>query len=184
MSKMSNVDALRSVLLIIDIQTKLEPAIADFSAILKCSLQLSQASLVHKIPTLITEQYKKGLGATNQTLQGALPQADYFHKTHFSACAEPGFLAQLAKYTRPQVVVIGTEAHVCVLQTCLDLLQYGYEVIIAVDAIGSRNDNHKIIATEQLRQAGAIISSTESIIFQWTKQAATPNFKKILPIIK
>lgn len=184
MSQFRNVDASRSVLLIIDIQTKLAPAIADFSAILTAALQLAQASLVLDVPTLITEQYSKGLGSTDQQLQQTLPAADYFDKSYFSAVAEPGFLTQLASYTRPQIVMIGTEAHVCVLQTCLDLLQHGFEVIVAADAIGSRNDNHKAIAIEQLRQAGAIISCSESIIFQWTKRAATPTFKQILPIIK
>jgi nicotinamidase-related amidase len=184
MSQLGNIEALRSLLLIIDIQTKLAPAISHFTAILKRSLQLAQASEVLTIPTLITEQYSKGLGNTHKQLQHVLPNADYFHKTYFSAVAEPDFLTQLTAYNRPQIVVIGTEAHVCVLQTCLDLLQHGFSVIVAADAVGSRDDSHKALALAQLRQAGAVISCTETIIFQWTKQAATATFKQILPIIK
>ncbi|XQF94373.1 isochorismatase family protein (plasmid) [Pseudoalteromonas espejiana] len=110
--------------------------------------------------------------------------APIFNKTHFSACNEHRFLKSIASYERPEVVVIGTEAHVCVLQTCLDLLAKGFKVVIAADAIGSRNKRHKKIAIEQMRDAGAIISSVETIIFQWTKKAATSKFKEILKIIK
>ena len=107
-----------------------------------------------------------------------LPGAAYFHKTHFSACAELGFIDQLKAYGKKQIIIVGTEAHVCVLQTCLDLVQSGFEVIIIQDAIGSRNLEHKKLAVEQLRQAGAVISCAEIVIFQWTKQAAIPTFKK------
>jgi nicotinamidase-related amidase len=180
----NNIDTKSSLLLIIDLQDKLAPAITDFSSILACSLQLAQASVIHQIPALITQQYKKGLGGTNKIIKEALPTALLFDKTYFSACCEPGFLEQLKRYARPQIVVVGTEAHVCVLQTCLDLLQHGYTVVIASDAIGSRNEAHRQIAIEQLREAGAVISCAETVIFQWTKNASTPTFKKILPIIR
>ena len=181
---LSNIDVKNSMLLIVDLQELLSPAIKDFKSILKSTLQLGQASIIHAVPALITEQYVKGLGETNQQIKNMLPDAAYFHKTHFSACEEPGFLEQLKIYGKKQIVVVGTEAHVCVLQTCLDLIQRGFEVIIIQDAIGSRNPEHKKLAIDQLRQAGAVISCAEIVIFQWTKQAATPTFKKILPIIK
>ncbi|MGB0988603.1 MAG: isochorismatase family protein, partial [Pseudoalteromonas spongiae] len=94
------------------------------------------------------------------------------------------FLDTLAQLKRSHIVVIGTEAHVCVLQTCLDLLQQGYAVTVAADAVASRNTEHKAIALEQLRQAGAIVSCVETIIFQWTTKAGTSTFKQILPIVK
>jgi nicotinamidase-related amidase len=180
----SNVDAKNSVLLIIDLQELLAPAIKDFPNILKSTLQLAQAGIIHSVPVLITEQYVKGLGKTNQQIKSMLPNAVYFHKTYFSACAEPGFIDKLKSYGKQQVVVVGTEAHVCVLQTCLDLIKNGFEIIVAHDGIGSRNPEHKNLAVEQLRQAGAVISCAEIVLFQWTKKAATPTFKKILPIIK
>lgn len=181
---LSNIDVKNSVLLIIDLQESLAPAIKDFSNILKSTLQLTQAGIIHDVPALVTEQYVKGLGHTNQEIKNTLPNALYFHKTYFSACAEPSFIETLKSYNKKQVVVVGTEAHVCVLQTCLDLIHNGFEVIVAHDGIGSRNPEHKNLAVEQLRQAGAVISCAEIVIFQWTKQAATPTFKKILPIIK
>ncbi|MBH0021121.1 hydrolase [Pseudoalteromonas sp. SWXJ133] len=181
---LSNIDVKNSILLIIDLQELLAPAIKDFPNVLKSTLQLAQAGIIHGVPILITEQYVKGLGETDHQIKNMLPDAAYFHKTHFSACAELGFIEQLKAYDKKQIIVVGTEAHVCVLQTCLDLVQSGFEVIIIQDAIGSRNLEHKKLAVEQLRQAGAVISCTEIVIFQWTKQAATPTFKKILPIIK
>ncbi|AQP98948.1 hydrolase [Pseudoalteromonas aliena] len=184
MSTIFNVDATRSLFLVIDLQARLAPVIDNFSGVLNCALQLSHASQIHNVPTLITEQYKKGLGETHQQIQNALPKAEYINKTFFSACEEPHFLEILQSYARSEIIVIGTEAHVCVLQTCLDLLQNGFNVIIAADAVGSRNKEHVRIALDQLRQAGAIISCAETIIFQWTKNAATPTFKEILPIVK
>lgn len=184
MNKFTNLDTHNSLFLIIDLQSNLAPAIKDYNSILKCTLQLCSASVIHDIPTVVTQQYKQGLGETDSQIQKCLPNADYFEKMHFSACQETGFVEQLNVYKRPQIIVVGTESHVCVLQTCLDLLLQGFNVIIASDAIGSRNSDHKKIAIEQLRQAGAIIASTETIIFQWTKKAGTSTFKEILKIIK
>lgn len=181
---MNNLDAQQSMLLIIDIQTKLSPAINNFSSLLDCALKLVQGSNVLSIPIMVTEQYPQGLGCTHPLLKKELNLSSYFNKTHFSACNELEFLKSIASYERPEVVVIGTEAHVCVLQTCLDLLAKGFKVVVAADAIGSRNKRHKKIAIEQMRDAGAIISSVETIIFQWTKKAATSKFKEILKIIK
>ncbi|GAA61756.1 isochorismatase family protein 1B [Pseudoalteromonas sp. BSi20652] len=175
---MFNVDAKNSILLVIDLQERLSPVINDFDKIIENTLQLAKVTTILNVPVLITEQYVKGLGKTHFQIRVAFPSSVYFHKTYFSACAEPGFIDKLKSYGKKQIIVVGTEAHVCVLQTCLDLIQNGFEVVIANDGIGSRNPQHKNLAIEQLRQAGAIISCAEIIIFQWTKQAATPTFKK------
>lgn len=179
-----NINSEHSVLLVIDLQSKLAPAISSFNTTLECALQLANASAIHQIPSIITEHYKKGLGESDEKIKQALPNAQYIEKINFSACAEEGFLDTLSQLQRPHVVVIGTEAHVCVLQTCLDLLQQGYAVTVATDAIASRNTEHKAIAVEQLRQAGAVVSCAETIIFQWTKKAGTSTFKQILSIVK
>lgn len=184
MNYSGNIKAEQCILLIIDLQSKLAPAIVSFNETFACALQLAKASTIHQIPTLITEHYKKGLGESDENIQSALPNAQYVEKINFSACAEEGFLDTLSQLQRSHVVVIDTEAHVCVLQTCLDLLQQGYVVTVATDAIASRNAEHKAIAVEQLRQAGAVISCAETIIFQWTKKAGTSTFKEILKIIK
>ena len=184
MNYAGNIKAEHSILLVIDLQSKLAPAIASFNSTLDCALQLAKASAIHQIPSIITEHYKKGLGESDKKIKSVLPNTRYFEKINFSACAQEGFLDILAQLNRPHIVVIGTEAHVCVLQTCLDLLQQGYAVTVAADAVASRNTEHKAIALEQLRQAGAIVSCVETIIFQWTTKAGTSTFKQILPIVK
>ena len=184
MSKVINVQSASSLLLIIDLQVKLAPSISGFDSILESVLKLAKVSDILKIPALITEQYIVGLGQSSAAIKHALPDASYFHKTYFSACAEPGFLEHIKSYGKKQIIVVGTEAHVCVLQTCLDLIQNGFEVILVHDAVGSRNPEHKKLALEQLKQADVVISCAEIVIFQWTKKAATSTFKQILPIIK
>lgn len=171
-------------MLVIDIQGKLKPAMQRYEQVKQTTLQLAKAADLQAVPTLITEQYKQGLGETDLQLQQQCNQASYFDKTHFSACKEPGFLEQIAAYKRTQIIVVGMEAHVCVLQTCLDLLANGYQVFLIADGVSSRNDLHKDIAIAQLSQAGAVISCAESVIFQWTEVAATPVFKDILKIVK
>ncbi|HAG41724.1 MULTISPECIES: hydrolase [unclassified Pseudoalteromonas] len=179
-----NLSADNSVLLVIDIQDKLSPAISEFTDLLGWAIKIAKVSGLFKIPSIVTEQYPQGLGGTNSLLKNTLINAQTVEKTHFSACNEPAFNAVFTKLTRSQIIVIGTEAHVCVLQTCLDLIAQGFEVHVAADAVGSRNTMHKSLALEQLQQAGAIITSVESIIFQWTINAALPEFKAVLSIIK
>ncbi|BED91024.1 MULTISPECIES: isochorismatase family protein [unclassified Pseudoalteromonas] len=180
----NNLTVNNSVLLVIDIQDKLSPAISEFSELLEWAIKIAKVSGIFKIPNIVTEQYPQGLGSTNSLLKNALLNAQTIEKTHFSACNEAMFNAVTKQLARIQIVVIGTEAHVCVLQTCLDLITQGFEVHVAADAVGSRNAMHKSLALKQLQQAGAIITSVESIIFQWTKNAALPEFKAVLSIIK
>ncbi|TMO72155.1 hydrolase [Pseudoalteromonas sp. S3785] len=179
-----NLSADKSILLVIDIQDNLSPAISEFSDLLQWSIKIAKVSAIFKIPSIVTEQYPQGLGSTNRRLKDALINAQTIEKTHFSACNEPTFNATFKQLTRTQVIVIGTESHVCVLQTCLDLIAQGIEVYVAADAVGSRDPEHKSLALMQLQQAGAIVTSVESIIFQWTKNAASPEFKAVLSIIK
>jgi len=179
-----NAQAAQSLLLVIDIQAKLQPVMQHYEQIKQITLQLAKAAELLAVPTLITQQYKQGLGETDLQLQQQFKQASYFDKTHFSACKEAGFLEQVATYERPQIIVVGMEAHVCVLQTCLDLLANGYQVVLIADGVSSRNDLHRDLAIVQLRQAGAVISCAESVIFQWTEVANTTLFKSVLEIVK
>ena len=124
---LTNIQAKDSLLLIIDIQERLSPMISDFQSLLKNTLKLAQASCVHDIPTLISEQYVQGLGETDEKIKSVLPRATYFSKVYFSACEEAGFLDKLISFNKKTIVVVGTEAHVCVLQTCIDLLKNGFD---------------------------------------------------------
>jgi len=177
-------DNANSMMLVIDIQNKLSPLMAKFEQIKSTTLQLANAAVIYDVPVLVTQQYTKGLGETDEVLKSTMSDANYFDKVHFSAFKESGFKSLLASYKKPQVVVVGMEAHVCVLQTCLDLLSNDYSVFVVADAICSRNSSHCEIAINQLRSAGAVITCAETVIFQWAETSQTEAFKKVLKIVK
>ncbi|MCQ8878561.1 isochorismatase family protein [Pseudoalteromonas shioyasakiensis] len=174
----------QSLLLVVDIQVKLAPAMPLYEKVKKVASNLAAASSLHKVPILVTEQYKQGLGATDTQLQKQLGDACWFDKTYFSAYKEAGFKELIASYNKDHIIVVGMEAHVCVLQTCLDLLDHGYSVFLVVDGVCSRQDTHRDNAVAQLQSAGAVITNAETVIFQWTEVANSPLFKDILKIVK
>lgn len=173
-----------SLLLIVDFQQNLLKVMPESAALAQRMMQLGQAAALLDVPVVVTEQYKKGLGATSQQVMEKLHNPLVVQKEHFSACLEGEFLPALSKFGRKQIIVVGMEAHVCVLQTCLDLLQAGYQVQVMADAVASRSEQNCQIGIELMRQAGVLISSTEMVIFQWTRRANTDLFRKILPIVK
>jgi hypothetical protein len=173
-----------SLLLIIDFQTAMLKAIGSWEEVAAGTKQLIRAAGVLEVPILLTEQYKKGLGGTHPEILEIVSSPKVFSKEHFSACLEPDFLPTVQSYAKSKIVVAGTETHVCVLQTCLDLIQAGFQVHLAADAVASRKMENRDKAISLLRQAGAIITSVEIIIFEWIRQANTDEFRKILPIVK
>lgn len=173
-----------SLLLIIDFQQGLLKSIDSWERTAHKINQLIKAATTLEIPILVTEQYKKGLGETYQELLKEIKSSLIFQKEYFSACLESNFISTLSNYNRRKIVVVGMETHVCVLQTCLDLIQSGFQIHLIADAVASRLNENRDIAISQLRQAGAIISSTEIVIFQWACRANTEEFRKLLPIVK
>ena len=174
----------KTILLIIDLQAGLEPVISDFSHAVNQTDKLINAAMALDIPYLFTEQNPSKLGKSSEQLLPFINSNNCYHKMHFSACQEAQFNHQLADFNRQQIVVTGTESHVCVLQTCLDLIANGYQVFVVEDAIASRNEKHKELAVKQLSAAGAIITCTESVIFQWLEKAGTEQFRALLQLIK
>ena len=173
-----------SLLLVIDLQQAMLKAIERRETIVGKAGQLIQAANVLAVPILLTEQYPQGLGGTDPRVLEDIERPRVCEKEHFSACMEPDFLPALETYQRGTIIVAGTEAHVCVLQTCLDLLRAGFQVHLVADGVASRADFNRDIAIGQLRQAGAVITSTEIVIFEWARKANTAEFRKVLPIVK
>jgi len=169
----------QSQLLIIDVQNKLAPAIDGFAAVEQHCLWLLTLAREFHIPVLATEQYPQGLGVTVPSLLSQLRSEEILEKIHFSAAKEPHVLAALADQQRPQLVLCGTESHVCVLQTAVDLLRLGYQIFIVEEAVGSRRASDKALALARLRQAGVQILSREMVAFEWLQQAGTSQFKQI-----
>lgn len=173
-----------SLLLIVDFQQGLLKVMDDWQLLAGRMVQLAQAAGVLDVPVLVTEQYKKGLGETQADVLQAIQSPVVLEKDHFSACLEEDFFPVLHGFQRKKIVVAGMESHVCVLQTCLDLMQAGFQVHLVADAVTSRTPASRETGIELLRQAGAVISSTETVIFQWTRRANTDEFRRILPLVK
>lgn len=173
-----------SLLLIVDVQQAMRKVMGAWEATVAKVRQLGRAAEALGVPVLVTEQYKKGLGPTEPDVLREVNSPTLVQKEHFSACLEPAFLAAVHSFRRRQIVVAGMETHVCVLQTCLDLIASGFQVHLAADAVASRVDQNREIAVDLLRQAGALVSSTEIVIFQWACRANNADFRKILPIVK
>ncbi|WP_213698776.1 hydrolase [Acetomicrobium sp.] len=174
----------KSQLLIIDVQERLLPAIYDNTSIVRNIKLLLKAAQVLSIPTKYTEQYPKGLGPTVSDILELLPtETPRFEKIHFSCCDEGNFKDFLGQ-ERKQVILAGIETHICILATTMDLLNDGYQVVIAMEGVGSRRKEHHLAALNVLSQRGAMLLPTESIIYQWLSKSGTPEFKEMLPFFK
>lgn len=174
-----------SQLVMIDIQAKLSVVMPSdiLQAMLKNCSTLLQACNLLNISITATEQYTQGLGETLPELKAHFKTVKIISKTVFSACAEPKFNQQLQR-DKSQIFLIGMEAHICVLQTALDLTQAGKKVFVVEDAIISRNQANKANAIARLRDAGCIITNTESVVFEWLGSANHEAFKAISTLIK
>ncbi len=173
-----------SLLLIIDFQSGMLKAMPHWEETATRVNQLSQAAGALGIPVFLTEQYPKGLGNTTPQVLEKIQEPSIMHKEHFSACLEGDFFPLIRGHGRSKIVLVGMETHVCVLQTGLDLIQAGHQVHLAADAVTSRTRENRDIAIEMFRQAGAVITSAEIVIFQWALRANTDEFRRILPIVK
>lgn len=173
-----------AALLVIDVQERLLPAIDEHDRVERQVGRLIDGANVLGLPILVTEQYRKGLGVTVPSIAKKLTSAVCNHeKLKFSACIEP-VRQQLAELGRHSVIVCGIEAHVCVLQTCLDFAQKGYVVGVAEDAVGSRHEPDRAAALARMRQAGVIPTTVESVLLELVHEAGTERFKAMLPVIK
>ena len=173
-----------SLLLVVDIQQKLAPAIHDSERVIANSVRLLEGARQLGVPAFVSEQYIKGLGPSLEAIRTAAVDARFFEKTHFSCAAEPGVIDLLRAAKRPQIILTGTEAHVCVLQTAFGLLAAGFEVYLVADAASSRTPENRSAAVERMRAAGIGIVTTEMVLFEWLHQAGTDDFRQLLPLIK
>jgi len=170
-----------AVLLLIDLQERLLPAIYDGEVVVDRAVRLAEAARLLDVPVRVTEQYPAGLGKTVPPLAGY--RQAMLAKTTFSAAADPGFSALLPAGTS-DIVVAGCEAHVCVLQTVLGLLGRGHRVLLASDAIGSRDPADRLAAIDRARQHGAEIVTSEMVLFEWLRDAQHPKFREVQNLLK
>lgn len=170
-------------LLVIDIQERLVPAMLDKDKVIRNTNILLQAAKAMDIPVLVTEQYPKGLGSTLEEVNEFLAEAKVFSKNSFTAYIDE-VKSELEKLNRKKIIIIGMETHVCVYQTTRDLLEAGYHVHIAQDGVTSRTKENYLNGLELMKDMGAIINNTETIIFDLLKVSGTPEFKLMSKLIK
>jgi len=178
-------DRKRTAILVVDVQSRLTPAMPEetLRRVVKYARALIGAAKELDLPVIATEQYPKGLGETIPELKEVLPSPPLV-KMHFSCGADASFGAALERTGRRQIVVCGMETHVCVFQTVRDLVAMGYEVHVCADAVSSRFEVHRTSGLELCRQAGAVITNAETVIFDLLHLAGTPEFKKVAPLVK
>ncbi len=168
-----------SALLLIDLQQRLLPVIADHERVLAHCLWLLRLARRLDVPVLLSEQYPRGLGHTVPELLEHAPPDAVMEKTHFSCAAEPDCRQRMAGLQREQWIIVGTEAHVCVLQTALGLHQAGQQVFVVADAVASRQPANCELALQRLRQAGVTVVSREMVAYEWLYQAGGDDFRAI-----
>jgi nicotinamidase-related amidase len=169
-------------LLVIDVQEKLMAKIPQAEALVRNIAFLVDGARLLGVPVQATEQYPKGLGPTVPELARRLPERP--DKVAFSCCAIPGVVEGFQRAARPKIVLAGIETHVCVQQTALDLLAQGFQVYLPVDAVASRFALDHDYALRRLEKAGAVLTTSETAVFEWVGGAGAPQFKEVSRLVQ
>jgi nicotinamidase-related amidase len=172
------------IFVFIDIQEKLFPYVKNNTPCLDNLKKLIKLADITNIPILLTEHYPKGLGSTVPELKKNLTSYHPIEKITFSAFRCNEFVKKIKKYNARTLVICGIESHICIEQTVLDGLELGYDIHVISDGISSRKKTNHEVGLRKMQQCGAIISSTEMAIYEILERADTPEFKKILPVLK
>ena len=175
-----------SQLLVIDVQDKLINTIHKVETMMDRARLVIAAARQFELPITISEQYPKGLGATDAKLREACGNVTpVFAKTAFSCLRDETISAHLATHQqRKHLVIVGMEAHVCVLQTALDAVAEGYSVVVVGDAVSSRSASDVEAAKHRMEKAGVTVISAEMAFFEWLERAGTPDFKALAPLLR
>lgn len=173
-----------SALLIIDLQERILPVIRNIETVIENALKLIRGFRVLNLPIYFTEQYPKGLGPTSDKIMAELPGHSAIHKMSFSCSGAGELFNELKAKNLSQISVCGVESHVCVQQTVLDLIYNDFQVNVAADSVSSRKEVDYKIALERMRQFGAQITTSESILFELLEICGTAEFKEISKIVK
>jgi nicotinamidase-related amidase len=175
-----------AILVVIDVQEKLCLAMDEtvLKQLVKNTGILLDAATELNIPLLLTEQYVKGLGCTLPQLKEKAAAAPCYEKMAFSCCGSSEFVQALKASGKTQVIITGMETHVCVLQTVIDLIDAGFTVHLVKDAVMSRRKENWQVGVDTARDAGAVVTSTEAVLFQLLKTAGTDEFRKLSKLVR
>lgn len=172
------------VLLVVDIQERLLPAMHESGRVIQNAVRLAKAAQVLGLPVWVTEQYRNGLGPTIPELAGVIPGFSPVEKMAFSALGADGLRRRFRDFNIQQALICGIEAHVCVTQTCLDMLEIDLQPFVVADAVSSRNPEDCRLGLDRMRHAGGVIVSAEMALFELLERAGTTEFKQILQLVK
>lgn len=180
------IQASKSCLIVIDMQERLVPAMQAPARTIRNAKALITAAHELGVPTILTEQYPAGLGRTMPELAKVAfaAGATVLPKMHFSCMEDQDFAAAFRATGRAQAVIAGMEAHICVMQTAVQMMDQGYEVFVVTDATSSRTLESEKACLDRLQASGAGIVTTEMVVFEWLGQAGTDSFKALLPLVK
>jgi nicotinamidase-related amidase len=168
-----------SILLLIDVQEKLAPYVLNKDNFIKrCEWLLKLAAKLY-VPVLASEQYPKGLGPTIESLKAYLTHQDCIDKVYFSCMQEPKFVHRLREHKKNQLILLGIEAHVCVMQTALEMKNAGFDVFVVVDAVSSRAELDLKYGLKRMKQDGVHLITAEMVFFEWLRQSVLPDFKAL-----
>ena len=181
----NRLDKENCILVAIDYQEKLVPAMCEKESLIDASSRLLKGFSIFGMPVLLTEQYPKGLGPTIEAIKTAAPEdAQYFSKMSFSAYDDENFVEAVKKTGRKNVIVMGIEAHVCEEQTVLDMIDDGFNVYVPADCVASRKEFDRDTAIDRMKNAGAVISTYEALLFEILRGAKEEGFKDISKLVK
>ena len=170
--------------LVIDIQERLFPFIAENEQLTNNVKRLIQGIRAMEVPLIVTEQYNKGLGFTLPEIKESCQNVPTFEKSAFSCCDDEHILKAILTTRKKNIILCGIESHICVQQTALDLIEKGFQPVVISDCVSSRKLSDKETAIMRMRKAGAIVTSYESILFELCRFAGTEQFKAISKIVK
>lgn len=176
----------QSLLVVVDMQDRLVPALAAPESLRNRVVLLLQAAARLEVPVLASEQYPQGLGETVAPVAQLLPAAARVEKMSFSVLREPAFRSALERLpaARRQAVVCGAETHVCVLQTAVELQAAGFDTTVVADAVGSRRESDKSHGLTRMRDHGCQVATSEMVVFEWLEQAGTDDFRALAPLLR
>jgi len=179
-------DPQQCALVVVDIQEKLLPAIANRELLVKNAQLLIRLAGMLNLPTIVSTQYKRGLGETVPEIASLVPDAIKLDKTEFGCFNNDGFCSAVKTLpgNRTTVLLCGMETHICVMQTALGAMNQGYIVHVASDAVGSRSEWNYHIGLNRMQDAGAVISSTEMMMYELLRSSSSAVFKELLPYLK
>jgi nicotinamidase-related amidase len=170
--------------LVVDMQEKILPIIDRKEEVIRNSLNLIKGLNILQIPIIVTQQNSKSLGPTMPEINSAIGNSTYIDKMTFSCYREPAFVKVLNPIGKKNVIIMGVEAHVCILQTVLDLLYNNYNPVVVEDCIGSSRENDKRVSLWRMRDIGVVITTYESILLELCRESGTDEFRALLKIFK